>query len=475
MQTAAAYIRVSTEEQIEFSPDSQRKKIKEYADSHNINLPDQYIYVDEGISGRHAQTRPSFMKMISEAKLKPPPFQIILVWKFSRFARNRQDSILYKSMLRKECGIDVISITEQLSNDPTAILIEAMLEAMDEYYSINLAEEVRRGMNEKFVRGGVVSQPPFGYRMGDESFVPELEKASLVQMIFDSFNKGVPCRQIAEQLNAAGVRTNRGNHFDVRAIQYILKNPVYVGKQRRTLNSQKTNVVNGKHTAIIPEDLFWSVQKQICILENASRTYTRDKMPNDYMLRGLVRCSSCGSTLTLSSKGNSLQCHKYAKGQCSQSHSISLNKLNKAVLEQLHFDLGSMKLYIAPSVDHSQNGTNDKQRIQKIIKAEHKRLIRAKEAYEAGVDSLEEYSQSKAEIFEHIQRYERILTETEFHKNEFVSFEVTGDQLIRALNSSVVSESVKNKLLRSFIYKIEFSRPVNTIQIIYYNPFITQE
>ena len=133
MKTAAAYIRVSTEEQTEFSPDSQIKKIREYAKSHDIHIPEEYVFLDEGISGRSAAKRPAFQRMIKMARQTPRPFEVILVWKFSRFARNRQDSILYKSMLRKECGVDVVSITEQLSKEPTAILIEALLEAMDEY------------------------------------------------------------------------------------------------------------------------------------------------------------------------------------------------------------------------------------------------------------------------------------------------------------------------------------------------------
>lgn len=156
MNTAAAYIRVSTDDQIEFSPDSQLKAIRKYAKDHELILPDEFIFVDEGISGRKADKRPSFQRMIGTAKLKPKPFDVILLWKFSRFARNRQDSIVYKSMLRKQCGIDVISISEQLSEDNTSVLIEALIEAMDEYYSLNLAEEVKRGMSEKFSRGGVV-------------------------------------------------------------------------------------------------------------------------------------------------------------------------------------------------------------------------------------------------------------------------------------------------------------------------------
>ena len=171
MPTAAAYIRVSTEDQMEFSPDSQLRSIQAYALNHHIELLPAHIYLDEGISGRNASKRPAFLQMIANAKKKPHPFDLILLWKFSRFARNRQDSIFYKSMLRRECGIDVISITEPLSPDPTSILIEALLEAMDEYYSVNLAQEVRRGMNEKFRRGGIVSIPPFGYTARDGQFI----------------------------------------------------------------------------------------------------------------------------------------------------------------------------------------------------------------------------------------------------------------------------------------------------------------
>ena len=102
MKIGAAYVRVSTEEQIEFSPDSQIKKIKEYAKQNDIILPEEFIFIDEGISGKYAKKRPEFMKMIGTAKMRPKPFDVILVWKFSRFARNRQDSIVYKSMLRKD-------------------------------------------------------------------------------------------------------------------------------------------------------------------------------------------------------------------------------------------------------------------------------------------------------------------------------------------------------------------------------------
>jgi DNA invertase Pin-like site-specific DNA recombinase len=267
---AAAYIRVSTEDQIEFSPDSQLKRIQEYADQRNIFLNEDFIFLDEGISGRHTSNRPAFLRMIQAARQKPRPFDQILVWKFSRFARNRQDSIFYKSMLRKECGIDVISVTEQLSDDPTSILIEALLEAMDEYYSLNLAEEVRRGMNEKFSRGGVVSIPPFGYQMKNGKFETDPNKAIYVKMIFEDYLNGLQPTEIAEKLNMRGICTRRGNHFTARAIRYILTNPFYAGYQRRNLNESSKKppepvltTVRGQHMPLISEEDFQAVQLRL--------------------------------------------------------------------------------------------------------------------------------------------------------------------------------------------------------------------
>lgn len=270
---AAAYIRVSTDDQIEFSPASQLHQIRIYAQNHQLLLLDFHIYMDEGISGRTAARRPAFLKMIAAARETPRPFDVILVWKYSRFARSRQDSIFYKSLLRRECGIDVISITEPLSDDPTSILMEALLEAMDEYYSVNLGQEVRRGMQEKFMRGGVVSIPPFGYQVVDGQFVPDLSQAPYVSLIYQQFLSGKTCPEIARILNTHGIRTSRGNPFDSRAIRYILTNPFYTGMLRKQAHPssahdhfyQNTEMIyaRGTHTPLISSSLFEQVQKKL--------------------------------------------------------------------------------------------------------------------------------------------------------------------------------------------------------------------
>ena len=111
---AALYVRVSTDKQDELSPDAQIRLGREYCQKNGLHLYNQYIYQEHGISGRKADKRPQFLKMIADAKSQEHPFDVILVWKYSRFARNQEESIVYKSLLRKQCGVDVVSISEPL-------------------------------------------------------------------------------------------------------------------------------------------------------------------------------------------------------------------------------------------------------------------------------------------------------------------------------------------------------------------------
>lgn len=472
MKTAAAYIRVSTEDQIEYSPDSQLKAIRKYAKEHELILPEEFIFVDEGISGRKADKRPAFQEMIGTAKLKPKQFDVILLWKFSRFARNRQDSIVYKSMLRKQCGIDVVSISEQLGDDNTSVLIEALIEAMDEYYSLNLAEEVKRGMNEKFSRGGVVSQPPFGYRMGEGKFVPDETNASIVQMIFADYLSGMGTRQIATKLNDMGVRTTKGNSFANRTIEYIITNPVYIGKLRRSKDSsdrkdrfhESSVYVKGEHIPIITEEIFEAAQ---CKRAETKRLYGKHERqaPVEFMLKGMVRCSNCGATLVYQAKSKSLQCHNYARGACKLSHGITLKKINDLVIERIKLDLSNELIDINIKSSKPEKAV-EKDTVSLLLSKERKKLDRVREAYEAGVDTLEEYRRNKDKISQRI-------AELEASVPVVLGNEETKKLLAEHIRSSLTmldsdaSETAKNLSLRAIIDQIVFVKPQGRIEIFY--------
>jgi len=472
MQTAAAYIRVSTDDQIEFSPDSQIKAIREYAKRNNIFLPEEYVFMDEGISGRTAEKRPAFMKMLSIAKLKPKPFDAILLWKFSRFARNREDSIVYKSMLRKECGIDVVSITEQLSEDKTSILIEALLEAMDEYYSINLAEEVKRGMMEKASRGEVVSVPPFGYDVVNNIFVPNIDTAPVVQMIFNCFANGMGCRDIALKLNDMGILTKRGNLWENRTVEYVIYNPVYIGKLRwtpsgkfdRNFSNSDTILTDGKHEPIIAFDLWQVVQEKLLANKLAYKKYARKSALTDYMLKGIVRCSNCGATLVQGQRG-AFQCHKYARGSCKISHSITFAKINFAIIEQISTDVALDKFELNLNIKTENNNADIN---AKLLEKEKIKLQRIKQAYENGVDTLDEYKENKQAILIKISELDKKLNVKINIEKKKTDFKERLTKVLAILKDNTVAEAEKNAVLRTCIDKIIFNKALSTIDIYYF-------
>lgn len=472
MKTAAAYIRVSTDDQVEYSPASQLEKIREYAKRNDYILPDEYIYMDEGISGRHTAKRAAFNQMIGTAKQKPKPFDAILLWKFSRFARNREDSIVYKSMLRKQCGIDVISISENVGDDKMSVLIEALIEAMDEYYSINLSEEVKRGMTEKVSRGEAVTAPSFGYCIKDGVYLPDPETAPAVKRIFADYINGKGMKAIAAELNDSGYRTRRGNRFENRTVRYILQNPVYIGKIRwtptgradyRTDNSSAL-IVDGTHEALVNMDLWDKVQAKIN--SSPKQKYMRHSDPKEpFMLQGLVRCSACGATLCRSSAQNSVQCYAYAHGKCTTSHSISIKKLNASVFSALEKCslTGEFNLKI------KQKAVLPEENIPALISKEKRKLDRIKEAYEAEIYTLQEYNASRQKILSSVASLEKKLLSSvpdEESARRRIRDQITS--LLPTLKSPAVNESYKNSLLKQIVDRIVFYRSNCTIEVYFY-------
>ena len=146
---AAIYARVSSDSQdVDLSISAQVRAIRNYAVINGYEIVREYI--DEAESGRRA-SRPQFKEMMAVAKLKNPPFSVILVWKLNRFSRSRIDSVTYKTLLKSK-GIRVISINEPLDESPSGKLLEGIIESVDEFYSANLGQDIKRGLRENAAR-----------------------------------------------------------------------------------------------------------------------------------------------------------------------------------------------------------------------------------------------------------------------------------------------------------------------------------
>lgn len=477
MKIAACYIRVSTDDQSEYSPQSQLREIRKYAEYHGYYIPDEYIFTDEGISGRSAAKRPQFQKLIVTAKKKPKPFDAVLLWKFSRFARNRTDAIVYKNLLRNECGIDVISISENLGEDRgTALILESMFEAMDEYYSINLSAEVKRSMKMLAENGAALGPAPFGYKNENKQYVIDEVTAHIVRMIFDLYENGAGVRAIALKLSNMGVKTKRGNPPDNRFVEYILKNPFYIGqirwsdnrannKKRYRNNPEGTYTYKGKHEPIITEEQFNRVQEIIKEKSRMFQKYQRKEAPKTFMLKGLVRCNSCGSTLVMSSAAEpSLQCHSYNRGSCHVSHHISLKKINNIIIEALKNYVVSLDFEITP-IESKETSAADA--TSKMIEFEKKKLLKIKEAYEQGVDTLDEYKENKQRISQRIEELEADIKPVlpKVSKKDYVK---KIEDVVNVLENPTTSEEAKNEALRTIVSSIIFVKPANEFQFHFY-------
>lgn len=477
LKIAAGYIRVSTEDQTEFSPDAQRKALQRWASSNGYLLPEQYIFSDEGISGRKAEKRPGFQAMIAAAKSKEHPFDAILVHKFDRFARSREDSVVYKSLLRKECGVRVISITESIEDDKFSIILESMLEAMAEYYSINLAEEVKKGMTEKALRGGRQCTASFGYRLENGKMVPDDTEAPLVREIFSLFLSGTGCFPIAQELTARGIRTHRGSAFENRTVEYILRNPVYIGKlrwnptgrTRRDFTNEHIILADGDHEPLVDLETWDAVQKRLDEQKQLRKYHGRPNYDRKHWLAGIVRCDACDSTLVFTAP-HYFKCNGYAHGKCKTTQHTSVELLEESFLARLRRD-ASPKSVVDVNVIRTSDGTESKKEaLQTKLERVKQKRERLREAYLAGADTVEEYRQMKSAIDEEAAALEASLASLQDELSQKRSATLLRSRIrdtLKTLDDPAATIAQKYDAINAIIETCHYSKLNETLTITY--------
>ena len=317
---AALYARVSSDRQdVDLSVAAQLRALNEYAKKNDYIIARKYV--DEAESGRIAD-RPQFRKMIDEGSQPNSPFQVILVWKFSRFTRKREHAVAFKSMLRRK-GIRVVSITEQADDTPTGRLLEAIIESVDEFYSENLAQEVARGMREAASRGFFLgSRAPFGYKRikvkdgakERPTLVVDPSTAPVVKEVFQSSLMGNGLKEICKELNDRGI-TNRGKRWHKSSIYYLLNNEAYTGTAvwGRTIKRKKADNpvrVEGAWPALVSREVFDAVQQ--VMRDRAPNIQSPGNVGSPFLLSGLLKCGVCGRAYT----GQKAKGGKYAYYIC---------------------------------------------------------------------------------------------------------------------------------------------------------------
>ncbi|MEY8509687.1 recombinase family protein [Lachnospiraceae bacterium 42-17] len=456
---AFVYIRVSTHDQEEVSPESQKKLLEEYAEKNNIII--LKTFYELGVSGRKADKRPEFQKMISLCKTDEHPVDLILVWKFSRFARNQEESIVYKSLLKKQHRIDVVSVSEPLIEGPFGSLIERIIEWMDEYYSIRLSGEVLRGMKEKARQKGYQMVPPLGYQAagGGRPFTINEKEYKIVSFMAEQFDTyDVDFTAIARKLNEMGCLSRRGSPFEARTVEHVLTNPFYYG-----LVSWKDITFMGNHEVRLTKECF---DRRIQKIQQRHHPVKRRNISTcRHWLSGLLKCGYCGATLAYNGaniKCASFQCYRYSKGIHRESCCISEKRITEAVYNYFEFLLDGINpefTYCPPELQEFGESLDSLTKEQKKLKTREQRI---RLAYENGADTLEEYIESKARLKRAIEELESKIADFQTHtpsnspsKHDVLSRVRTVYDIIR---NPDVDYSIKGTLMRSLVEDIVYDK-----------------
>lgn len=345
----ALYARVSSDRQdVDLSISAQLKSLREYALRNGYQVVKEFV--DEAETGR-TTARPAFKEMISLARRSNNPFEQILVWKYSRFARSRKDSIVYKAMLKK-AGVIVVSINEPFDDTPTGRLLEGIIESLDEFYSDNLGEDVTRGMRESAERGFYLSsRAPYGFRKikvqdGNKErtkLEPEPNQARIVVSLFNGVLNDKGLIEIAKEFNAKPIPGPTGKGWGKTSLYSILTNEIYTGVSVWGRNSKRGNApvrTENACTAIIDKETFLKVQN--LMKERAPVKVHPKRVSSPFLLSGRAYCGYCGKALVgkyaKSGKFSYYVCgtlDKKGSGAC-QAKYINTEKFESLVIEQIN-------------------------------------------------------------------------------------------------------------------------------------------
>ena len=294
------YARYSSDNQREESIEGQLRECKEYAERNDITILGTYI--DRALSAK-TDNRPEFQHMIKDSA--KGLFDVVLVWKLDRFARNRYDSARYKNLLKKN-GVKVISARENISEGSEGIILEAMLEGYAEYYSAELSEKVIRGLTDNALKckynGGTV---PMGYYIDEQQYYQiDPKTAPVVLEMFTKYSEGATMQELVNLLNSRGMRSIRGGKITLNIMNHLLKNRRYMGEY-----SYRDVVKEDGIPAIVPKELFERVQERLAKNKKAP---ARHKAEDDYLLTTKLYCGKCGSFMVgESGTSHTMKVHRY--------------------------------------------------------------------------------------------------------------------------------------------------------------------
>lgn len=280
MKTAVIYARYSCDNQTEQSIEGQIRVCKEYAEKNDIIIVDTYI--DRAMSGTN-DNRVAFQKMICDSAKKQ--WQYVIVYRLDRFSRNKIESVIHKKTLRDN-GVMLLSAMEQISDTPEGRMLEAVIEGVNQYFSEELTQKVKRGLRESWNKGNSTgSRLIFGYDRVDKKYVINEYESAIIVEAFTKYAQGYKAIAIAEHFKQCGYRRKNGMLVDEKYLYYIFHNKRYTG-----VVEHDGVVYDQIFPRIISDDLWERVH---AITEENKAAPSRKKEIYDFILSGKLICGDC--------------------------------------------------------------------------------------------------------------------------------------------------------------------------------------
>lgn len=282
MKTAVIYARYSSDSQSEQSIEGQLRVCEEYAQRNNILILNTYI--DRAMTGTN-DNRPDFQQMLKDSNRKE--WNYVLVYKLDRFSRNKYESTIHKKTLKNN-GVTLLSAMENIPDTPEGIILESLLEGMNQYFSAELSQKVRRGMKETRLKGNFTGgYILYGYNVENRKVVINENQAEVVRYIFEQYSLGVFVKDIMKALTAKGIY-NHGKPFARNTVYNILKNEKYSGIYRHN-----GEVFENMYPQIVPTEIYEKVRAKI-----NENQYGKRSVEVVYLLRHKLKCGYCGQPIS---------------------------------------------------------------------------------------------------------------------------------------------------------------------------------
>lgn len=466
---ARLYGRYSTNMQREESIEGQFRECQEYADKHGLVITGEYA--DRALSGKFSESRSQFLRMIKDAE--KGLFDVLLVYKMDRFARNRYDAAVYKYRLRR-AGVKVISVREHIPEGAEGIILESVLEGYAEYFSANLAENVRRGAKDTALEakfnGG---QVPYGYVIEDGKYKADEARAEVVREVFTRYAAGETYRGIYTSLNERGLRTLKGKPFSRGSIASILCNEKYIGQFIYNVGDGDAVEIEGGCPAIVSNELWQAVQAR---REVSSKTPRKDKGAIKYVLSGKIICPLCGDTFHgFSCVANGVQYsyykHNHVDGicNCSNKHMIRRDKLNDRVFAAIKESVLTPEAIDAIATAAAELQADDMQESTGAYKVE---LAEVNAAIENIYKAIEQgiFSDGLKARLEALEKRAATLSasiSSAVKHDDYLTPEQIREYLMQFMNGNVEDEAFREQVLSVFVKRVEIERGIVRVFLHY--------